>query len=167
MKSKYSHLPLKAYEVYEKGDDWRCLSKEYSYGILVGHTAGQARAQVATDRMSGGYTNPWPYLRTRRVLGLAAERAIEAHEDRGKYWRYTKAYARIQAEAEAFNRKWPVGTPVQILNCCESDLWPDGVTITRTPAWAPSETYAFVSVEGMPGGMNLACVFPLVEPITV
>ena len=164
MKAKYNHLPLKAYEVYENEDDWRGLSKEYSYGVFAGHTAGQARAQAATDRMSGGSTNPWPYLRSRRVMGLAAERAIEKHEDRGKYWRHTKAFARLQAEVEAFNKMWPVGTPVQVVNCCEASLWADGITVTRTPAWAPSETYAFVSVDGMPGGMDLARIIPLIEP---
>ena len=167
MKARYSHRPLKAYEVYERADDWRGLTKEHSYGVLVGHTAGQARARAALDRISDGATNPWADLRSRRVLGLAAERAIEKHEDRGKYWRHTKAYARLKAEAAAFNAMWPVGTPVQIVNCCEVDLWPDGITVTRTPAWAPSETYAFVSVEGIPGGMDLARVVPLIEPIAL
>jgi len=167
MKAKYNHLPLKAYEVYEADTDWRGRSKEYSYGVLAGHTPGQARARAALDRISGGCANPWRNLRSRRVLGLAAERAIEKHEDAGKYWRHTKAFARLQAEAEAFNEMWPVGTPVQIVNCCECDLWPDGITVTRTPAWALSETYAFVSVEGMPGGMDLARVVPLIEPVLV
>lgn len=154
MKSKFNHLPLKAYEVYENEDDWRGLSKEYVYGVFVGHTAGQARAQVATDRMSGGCTNPWPYLRSRRVHGEAADLAIERHEDRRKHWKDTRQFARLQAQADAFNAANPVGTPVRI-GCYVGTLAPIVDTVTRTPAWVTAGLQLLVSVEGYNGGYSL------------
>ncbi|WP_345114471.1 hypothetical protein [Hymenobacter algoricola] len=104
----------------------------------------------------------WPHLRSRRLRDPEQEQlAIEAHEDQGKYWRDTRRYARLLAEAEAFNARYPVGTPVRVVGCCEADTWPDGLTTIRTPAWVPSETAVFVSVEGYAGGFYLRHIQPL------
>lgn len=159
MSRKYDHLPLKAYEVYERVD-YGYKVQEFSYGIRAGRTPGQARARVATDFMEAD--NPWRGLRSRRVFGDLAERAIEREEDKGKYWRDTKAYARLQAACDAFNAAWPVGSPVE----CPpyANRFPAGLTFTRTPAWVPNETHILISVEGIDGGIALYSVVPLFEP---
>jgi len=164
-KKDYSHLPLKAYEVYENEDDWRGLTKEHSYGVFAGHTAGQARAQVAVERMSSGATNPWPYLRSRRVLGAAAELAIEKRADENKYWKATRRFARLSAAANEFNRLWPVGTIVEVPGTWVG--WGDGLAkvATRTPAWVTCGLALLVSVEGITGGVDLDRVVPLIEPV--
>jgi hypothetical protein len=160
MKSKYDHLPLKAYEVYQHDTDWLGFRSEYSFGIHVGRTPGQARADVAADRE---IDNPWRGLRSRRVHGPVAERAIEDFEDARKYWRDTRAFARLQAAADEFNASWPVGTPVEML-CSNAPALPTGITFTRTPAWVPSLNGVLVSVDGFAGGFALKWVRPLIEP---
>jgi len=157
MKAKYNHLPLKAYEVYSK-PDYVFSFKEYSFGIHAGHTAGQAKARVAIDRE---VDNPWRGLATRRVHGPEAELAIAKLNDRGKYWRDKAENVRLQAECDAFNAKYPVGTPVQVVGCCEASNWPDGMTKLRTPAWVSGPGCALVSVEGYSGGFYMEYIKPL------
>jgi hypothetical protein len=154
---KASTAPLKAYQVSIYGE---------ACGVWVGRTRSQAQARCVYNMLEHGYRigKLFAGLRSRRVHGLPAERAIERFEDAGKYWRHTRAFARMQAEASAVNTLWPIGTAVQVVNCCESSMWEEGVTFTRTPAWAASENYAFVSVEGLSGGLDLSKVVFLNEP---
>ncbi len=158
MKAKYNHLPLKAYEVYSKYGQGFLYHDEYSFGVVAGHTAGQARYQVALNRE---LDNPWKDLRSRRVHGPEAERAIEAFQDQGKYWKNTGAFARLQAQADAWNAAYPVGHPVLVRDCGEASTWPNGQTVTRTPAWVPSLSGVLVSLEGHCGGFGLEYLTPL------
>ena len=159
MKKRNTTAPLKAYRVGFYGE---------SAGTYVGRTAGQAKAAAIRDYEGGGHERGlWRTVRALRVRNPEKEALeIEAFEDKGKYWRNTRAYARLQAEADAFNALWPVGTPVQVVECGEASQWPDGITVTRTPAWAVQGS-VLVSVEGQAGGMYLKYVMPLLEPVTV
>jgi len=150
---KPSTAPLKAYEVRFFG--------EFA-GIYVGRNHGQAKAAFTLDTDGYQAKDLWRNLSAKRLRDEEWElAAIEKHEDRGKYWRDTRQYARQVAAAEAFNARYPVGTPVQVIDCCEADTWPGGLTTTRTPAWAPSETCVLVSVEGYAGGFYLKNIKPL------
>lgn len=149
--------PLKAYEIFLFG--WYA-------GIVVATTNAKARAQFALSDGRDGARNRWAGLRSCLLRNEEeAILAIEKHEDEGKYWRDTRAFARRQAECDTFNASWPVGTPVRVVNCCEADHWPEGVTFTRTPAWAVNENTAMVSLEGYAGGFYLKNVRPLIEPL--
>lgn len=152
MSKRNTTAPLKAYEVYEVEYDWRGIPKEFVFGVYVGRTPGQARWQAARDRMSGGFYNPFPGLRSRRVEN---RQAIEDYEDRGKYWRDTRRAQRSQARADAFNAACPVGSAVRVFACVEARTWPEGLTATRTPAWLANKDQVLVSVEGYSGGFDL------------
>lgn len=130
--------------------------------FFVAPTAGKAKAELQRD-----YGSPLRFTAISAKLYRCphATELIEAFEDVGKYWRDTRAFARTQAKADTFNANWPVGTPVQVVNCCEAEHWPEGITVTRTPAWAASEKTALVSLEGYAGGFYLKNVVPLVEPL--
>ncbi|GAB2959182.1 hypothetical protein GCM10027048_28110 [Hymenobacter coalescens] len=145
--------PLKAYEVFFCGE---------RYGTFVGRSAGQAKARLAADLYECYDNNQiWPYLKA-RLAGLKdAASAIEAHEDRGKYWKDTKAFARLQAEADAFNAKYPIGSEVRLVNCHEAYFWRGKTTKTRTPAWVPSLSGVLVSIEGEAGGFGLEYIQPV------
>ena len=152
-----SSSPLKAYQIFLSG---------WFAGIEVATTNAKARAQFALSDARDGARNRWAGLRSCLLRNQEeAQLAIEKHEDAGKYWRDTRAFARRQAEVDTFNTSWPVGTPVQVVNCCEADHWPEGITFTRTPAWAANENCAFVSLDGYAGGFYLKNVVPLIEPL--
>ena len=160
MKRNYNSRPLKAYEVYLPNATGRFYNEPWPCGIHVGRTAGQARAEVVRE-MSDSAGNLWAELRSRRVLGEVAQHAIEDYEDRGKYWKDTRKYARLQTLADAFNDAYPVSTPVRLL--CYVDSFQPTDTVTRTLAWCPNETQVLVSVEGHAGGFCLTQVRPLVD----
>ncbi len=154
MKTKRDHLPLKAYQIFFFGQ---------FAAVYVGRTSGQAKAAFARSSWAEGYYNKdvWANLKSKRLRDAEWElEAIEKFEDRGKYWRHTRAFARLEAAAAAFNAKYPVGTSVQVVDCCEARQWPDGITTTRTPAWAVQGS-VLVSVEGQAGGMYLPKIKPL------
>lgn len=154
MKEKYQHLPMKAYQIFFFGR---------FAAVYVGHTAGEAKAAFARSAWTEGYFNKdiWPNIGSKRLRDAEWEmEAIEKFEDRGKYWRNTRAFARLEAMATAFNARYPVGTTVQVVDCCEADQWPGGITTTRTPAWAVQGS-VLVSVEGQAGGMYLPKIKPL------
>lgn len=157
-KTKFAHRPLKCYEVLMKEGNFDFTA--YSFGIFVGRTHSEATYQVARDRETD---NPFCGLTARRYHGPDTQQLIEDYEDRNKYWRDTRAYARLQDQAAKFNALYPVGTPVRVVECWEARQWPDGLTKTRTPAWA-NEKCLYVSVEGQAGGMYLKYVQPIQEP---
>ncbi len=154
MNAKYKHLPLKAYQIFFFGQ---------FAAVYVGHTAGEAKAAFARSSWTEGHyaKDIWPNLGSKRLRDTEWElAAIEKYEDRGKYWRNTRAFARLQAVADAFNARYPVGAAVQVIDCCEAHQWPGGVTATRTPAWAVQGA-VLVSVEGQAGGMYIKNIKPL------
>lgn len=128
-------------------------------GVWAGYTQGQAQAAFVREADGFPASSYWPYLSSSRAHGPEADLAIERYLDRGKYWRDTLAFARLLAKAKAFNAQYPVGTPVRIVGCGEADQWPEGMTVTRTPAWAIQGS-VLVSVEGQAGGMYLRYVHP-------
>jgi hypothetical protein len=153
MKAKFAHLPLKAYEVFFYGKE---------YGRYVGHTAAEARAKLARDLYECyDWRDIWPNLSSKRIEDSAhAARVLERHADQGKHWRDKSENVRLQAEADAFNEKYPVGTPVKVLSC-EASTWPDGTTTTRTPAWLSGPGSLLVSLEGYSGGFGMEYIQPL------
>lgn len=154
MKKDYSQRPLKAYQIFFFGQ---------FAAVYVGRSGGQAKAAFARSSWADGYyaKDIWPNIGCKRLRDAEWElEAIEKFEDRGKYWRNTRAFARLQAAADAFNAKYPIGSPVQVVDCCEAQHWPDGNTVTRSTAWAVHGS-VLVSVEGQAGGMYLQKIKPL------
>jgi hypothetical protein len=87
---------------------------------------------------------------------------VEAAEDARRYWRDTHKFARLQAQADAFNAAYPVGTSVLVVNCDEATtVFTSQPTRTRSPAWVPNLEDVLVSVEGQAGGFGLAYIQPL------
>ena len=75
-----------------------------------------------------------------------------------KYWRDKKVNIKLQAKVDQFNEKYPVGTPIRLVNCDEAERV--GETVTRTPAWLAA-CGALVSIEGRTGGFGLHHVKPI------
>jgi hypothetical protein len=136
------------------------LGGEYA-GNEVATTAGKAKAAAYREARSYDSGLEFTDLSVRLVRGEKGQMLIERHEDRGKYWRDTRSYARMQARVDEFNAKYPVGHPVRVVECGEADQWPDGLTTIRTPAWVASENTILVSVEGQAGGMYFKYVQPI------
>jgi hypothetical protein len=148
--------PLKAYRIFWCGE---LIAEPF-----VGRNSSQAKAAFARSTWTDGANTArqvWGFLRAIRCRDNEEERqAVEDFEDRGKHWRDTRRAKRLQAQCDAFNAAYPVGTPVQVVGCWEVKYWPNGITTIRTPAWLPHQSNILVSVEGLTGGLSLKFINP-------
>lgn len=84
--------------------------------------------------------------------------------------RLEAAKAKGQQQADEFNRRYPVGTPVMAYPLTRPGENPHFFkqlnTVTRTPAWILGHGAPVVSVTGYAGGIALTHVDPITNEVS-
>lgn len=144
---------------------YACTVPGYGQSTQVAATPSKARSLAYHLARELGHRPAYAEVRARR--DPTKDDLAEAEEDRGLYWRDTRRYKRLEAQAEAFNAAYLVGTAILVIGCDEAQtVFQNQPTRLRTPAWVASLNGVLASVEGQAGGFDLKYLQPIPDYAT-